>query len=662
MSDSRSPTDPGGSRAPDEEPSTRDDRSLRDARGKVAASSKPTAEQGLSTRSWDERPDHLTSDLDRRSVLDCGWGRLIFGQTFDRHDDIVATVREEQQGRRDICMYAREPHVLVSRAPQELFIDPSYTYRLWLHRYEPPTRTPGLVVREMRDEQEAVAVNEIYTRAGMVTAPTETLWENQRTRTFTYLVAADADTGGIIGTVTGVDHVEAFNDPEGGTSLWCLAVDLNTSRAGVGVSLVRTLVERFKARGRAYLDLSVMHDNDAAISLYEKLGFERVPVYVVKRKNPINERLFAAPPADDLDELNPYARIIADEALRRGIGVEVLDAGWGELRLSHGGRSVDMRESLSELTSAVAMSRCDDKRVTRRILDDAGITVPRGGPATDGAADRRLLEEVGPLVVKPVRGEQGEGITVGVETPAELSAAVETARGVCPEVLLEEVVDGDDLRVVVIDHEVVAAAVRRPAQVVGDGEHTVRELISKKSRRRETATDGESSIPLDDTTEAVVADAGLGLDEVLGADRELRVRDTANLHTGGTIHDVTERLHDGLADASVAASRALDIPVVGLDLIVDDPAEPGYVMIEANERPGLANHEPQPTAQRYVDLLFPATRPLPSGWTPDPPGHDRSRSDLHARGPRTGDEADEGSRPAGPAGPPPPGGDDPPRR
>jgi D-alanine-D-alanine ligase-like ATP-grasp enzyme len=79
------------------------------------------------------------------------------------------------------------------------------------------------------------------------------------------------------------------------------------------------------------------------------------------------------------------------------------------------------------------------------------------------------------------------------------------------------------------------------------------------------------------------------------------------LHTGGTIHDVTEQLHPELVHAAENAARALDIPVTGLDFFVPDVTKPEYVIIEANERPGLANHEPQPTAERFVDFLFPRT-------------------------------------------------------
>src|SRR5690606_15435007 len=111
---------------------------------------------------------------------------------------------------------------------------------------------------------------------------------------------------------------------------------------GVGAALVGTLADVMRNRGRAYMDLSVVHDNDAAIGLYEKLGFERVPVYGVKRKNAINEPLFTGVP-ETIDDLNPYARVIADEATRRGIRVDVLDAEAGELRLTHGARSIVTR-------------------------------------------------------------------------------------------------------------------------------------------------------------------------------------------------------------------------------------------------------------------------------------------------------------------------------
>jgi len=573
----------------------------------------------LST-SWEQAVDVLPSDVRQDVTLECGWGRLVFGQTFTSQERLEAVLRAEKAGRRDICIYPRDPHVLVARAPQELFVDPSHTYRLTFDDYEPaPEVTRAVLIRPVSDGQDVDGMNEVYASARMLQAARAVVLANARDEAFTYLVAVDRASGRVVGTVTGVDHVAAFGDPEGGTSLWCLAVDPQYPLPAVGEALVRLLVEQYRDRGRSYLDLSVLHDNDRAIRLYERLGFSRVPVLCVKRKNPINEPLFVGPPSADYERLNPYARIIADEARRRGIGVEVLDAEWGELRLSHGGRSIVTRESLSELTSAVAMSRCDDKRITRRLLEAAGLRVPRGRTATGDDEDEAFLAEVGDVVVKPARGEQGMGITVGVRTPEQLHRAVALARQHCPQVLLEERVEGEDLRVVVIGHEVVAAAVRRPAAVLGDGRSTVGRLITAQSRRREAATAGESRIPLDEATAEVVADQGYALDDVLPAGVELRVRRTANLHTGGTIHDVTAQLHPSLVTAAVRASRALDISVTGLDFLVPDVSGPDHVFIEANERPGLANHEPQPTAERFVDLLFPETSPLPSAWRPSPP-------------------------------------------
>lgn len=538
--------------------------------------------------------------------VDCGWGRLIFSQTFDDPADLVEALRQEGPARRDIAFYVRDPHVLLAAAPQEIFLDPSHTYRLDMSAYRPSRRQPrGFFVRRLSSEADARAVNRIYAARGMVAVRPDFFWSNRDSRALTYLVAEDEASGEILGTVTGVDHVRAFSDPENGSSLWCLAVDPQASHPGIGEMLVRRLAEHFSARGAAYMDLSVLHDNEQAIALYDKLGFRRVPVFAVKRKNPINEKLFARP-LDDYDALNPYARLIVDEAHRRGVHAEITDAEGGFFRLSHGGRSVHCRESLSELTSGVAMSICDDKAVTRRVVANAGLAVPEQMVATDdGDALQAFIDKHKRVVVKPARGEQGRGIAVGLDALEDTQAAIANARSVCERVLVEACFEGEDLRLVVIDFKLVAAAVRRPPRIVGDGRRKVRSLIASQSRRRAAATGGESKIPVDAETERCLAAAGYTLDSVPDTGVEIIVRKTANLHTGGSIHDVTDIVHHRLVDAAVTAARAIDIPVVGIDFMVKSPSEADYVFIEANERPGLANHEPQPTAERFLDLLFP---------------------------------------------------------
>ncbi len=538
------------------------------------------------------------------AVVDCGWGRLLFAQTYPAAGPLVEALRAEGPDRRDIAFYVRNPHVLLAQAPQELFLDPSHTYRLDLATYRPSRRQPrGFSVRRLASESDEQAINRIYATRRMVQAPSGFIWSRRDDRTLTYLVAEDSASGQVIGTVTGVNHHRGFGDPECGSSLWCLAVDPQATQPGVGEALVRRLAEHFETQGLAYMDLSVMHDNDQAIALYDKLGFRRVSFFGVKRKNPINEPLFTGPA--DGHALNPYGRIIVDEARRRGIHVEVIDAEGGLFRLTWGGRSIRCRESLSELTSSVALSICDDKRMTRRIVEAAGVRVPERFDPDDTAALRAALAAHGQLVVKPARGEQGKGVAVGLSTLEAVEAAVAEARRLCPEVLVEEQVAGEDLRLVLIDYKVVAAAVRRPPRVVGDGRSTVRALIEHQSRRRAAATGGESRIPIDMETERTLAEGGWSLDDVAPIDEEIMVRKAANLHLGGTIHDVTDEVHPTLVAAATAAARAIDIPVTGIDLMVTSPRQPDYAFIEANERPGLANHEPQPTAERFLDLLFP---------------------------------------------------------
>jgi len=541
-------------------------------------------------------------------TLDCGWGRLLFGQTYLDPAALAAALLEEDLERRDIACYVRDPHVVLAAAPQHLFLDPSHTFRLDLTTYRASNRAPrGFAVRLLVSEADGDAVNRIYLSRSMVPVPPGFMFGKRDSRTIVYLVAEDEGTGAIIGTVTGVDHRRAFGDPEQGASLWCLAVDPQAVHPKIGEALVRRLAEYFQARGALHLDLSVMHDNREAIDLYQKLGFVRIPEFTVKHKNPINEKLFVGQPPEQA--LNPYARLLTEEARRRGIGVEVVDAEGGFFRLTSGGRSVLCRESLSELTSGVAVSICDDKAVTRRVVERAGVRVPAQIEFESREQLAEFLASHGSVVVKPARGEQGRGIAVGVDDLDAAMTAVERAHAHCDRVLVEACVHGEDLRLVVIDYKVVAAALRRPARIVGDGQSTVRSLIERQSRRRAAATGGESKIPLDAETERCLAGAGLAFDDVPEKGAEIQVRRTANLHTGGTIHDVTDEVHPELVAAAVRAARAIGIPVTGIDFIVRSPRAAHYAFIEANERPGLANHEPQPTAERFIDLLFPLSMP-----------------------------------------------------
>lgn len=538
--------------------------------------------------------------------FDMGWGRLIFAHTFHDPETLAAAIAGEDENKRDVGLYIKDPHVMLSISPHQLFLDPSHTYRLNLDRDLEAPKTAGYRIREIRDAGDAEAMNRIYATRQMMPIDLQFVLDNRTNPALMHLVAEDVKSGEILGTATGVDHREAFGDPEAGSSFWCLAVSPQAPHPGIGRALVQEVAHLFTRRGLKHMDLSVMYDNEEAIGLYERMGFWRVPVFCLKRKNSFNEPLYIAPVAN-AEKLNPYAEIIVTEARRRGINVEVIDAENGYFSLSFGGRTIVCRESLTEMTSAVAMSRCDDKRVTIRLLREAGLKTPAQIEFEREEDALAFLATHRRVVVKPAQGEQGKGISVDVRTGGDLKAAVEAARKFCDKILIEQLFTGDDLRIIVINHEVVAAALRKPPVIAGTGALSIRDLIDKQSRRRMAATGGESRIPLDAETQRCVEQAGYSLDDILPEGETLTVRKTANLHTGGTIHDVTAALSPALCQAAIVAAHALNIPVTGLDFITPDVTGEAYVIIEANERPGLANHEPQPTAERFIDMLFPNT-------------------------------------------------------
>ncbi|WP_442112917.1 N-acetylglutaminylglutamine synthetase [Pseudomonas sp. NUPR-001] len=545
---------------------------------------------------------------DQPRALHCGWGRLLIGHTYPDATSLATALQDEQPGERDIALYVAAPQQVLAQAPQQLFLDPSDTLRLWFSDYRPAQRVfRGFRIRRAQSSSDWQAINALYLARGMLPVDPALLTPRHLGGPV-YWLAEDDDSGAVIGSVMGLNHHKAFADPEHGSSLWCLAVDPQCTRPGVGEVLVRHLIEHFKSRGLSCLDLSVLHDNRQAKRLYAKLGFRTLPTFAIKRKNGINQPLFLGP--SPKTGLNPYARIIVDEAYRRGIEVQVDDAEAGLFSLSFGGRRVRCRESLSDLTSAVSMTLCQDKSLTHKVLKSAGLQLPAQQLAGNADDNLAFLEDHGAVVVKPLDGEQGQGVAVNLTSLEDINRAIDSARRVDSRVLLESYHQGLDLRIVVIGFEVVAAAIRHPAEIVGDGQHSIGALIEAHSRRRQAATGGESRIPLDDETQRTLHAAGVDYDSVLPASQRLAVRRTANLHTGGCLEDVTARLHPALAEAAIRAARALDIPVVGLDLIVTAADQPEHVFIEANERVGLANHDPQPTAERFVDLLFPHSRSL----------------------------------------------------
>jgi hypothetical protein len=167
-----------------------------------------------------DRVQRADAKLKSNAMVDCGWGRLLFAQTFEYLKQLARCLLEERVGKRDIAIYLGDPHVVLSFAPQDLFLDPSHTFRLWLERYrESPLRPRGFRVRMLNICKDADAAHRLYAERKMVPPSPEFIWEKRASKVLQYWVAKEEQDGTILGVVTGVDHVEAFDDSGRGSSL-----------------------------------------------------------------------------------------------------------------------------------------------------------------------------------------------------------------------------------------------------------------------------------------------------------------------------------------------------------------------------------------------------------------------------------------------------------
>ena len=225
--------------------------------------------------------------MSKSAVIDCGWGRIIFGQSFDSSLEIVGVMQSEPPGRRDVALYVRDSRGILEAAPKTLFLDPSYSYRLDLRfPAEREVLPPRVIIRPAMSWHEA-AVNQLYLACDVVPVRKGYCCDLHNEPAVTLLVAQEPDAqGSIIGVAMGVDHRDAFNDPNNGSSLWALAVAPQTHGSSVRKALVTAMARRFRDAGRSFMDLSVSRDDRDAIALCEELGFLRTPVRAIRRKQP----------------------------------------------------------------------------------------------------------------------------------------------------------------------------------------------------------------------------------------------------------------------------------------------------------------------------------------------------------------------------------------
>lgn len=316
--------------------------------------------------------------------------------------------------------------------------------------------------------------------------------------------------------------------------------------------------------------------------------------------------------------LGPSTRSIVDAAIARGIPWRRLNEG-SLIQLGHGAKQRRIMAAETDRTGAIAEEIAQDKELTRMFLQAVGVPVPAGQPVADAEDAWAAAQRIGaPVVVKPRDGNQGRGVATNLTTREQVMAAFEAARQESAQVIVEKCAQGNDYRLLVVGGRLVAAARREPAHVVGDGVHTIAELIERVNldpRRSDHHATVLSKIHLDPVALGVLNDQGYTAESVPPSGTMVLIRRNANLSTGGTAIDVTERVHPEVADRAIEAARVVGLDIAGIDIVAQDISKPleeqGGVIVEVNAAPGLRMHlQPsaglsRPVGEAIVNMLFP---------------------------------------------------------
>ena len=318
-------------------------------------------------------------------------------------------------------------------------------------------------------------------------------------------------------------------------------------------------------------------------------------------------------------DLGPSTRAIVDAAAARGIPWFRLND-HSLVQLGYGSQRRLIEAAMTDRTSAVALDIVQDKAQTKDMLARAFIPVPEGRTVTDADAAVAAFEDIGrggPVVVKPLDGSQGKGVSVGVGLVDEVRQAFAEARRYSANVVVEEALTGDDYRLLVVGGRLVAASRRSPPCVTGDGTRTVAELVAeanKDARRGEGHERPLTKMRLDDAARCCLRKQGLEVSAVPAAGVQVRLRENANLSTGGTAADVTDVVHSDVRSMCERAARVVGLDICGVDLVSPDITRPpgrGTGIVELNTSPGLRMHmhpgtgAPRAVAGAIVDEIFP---------------------------------------------------------
>lgn len=370
-------------------------------------------------------------------------------------------------------------------------------------------------------------------------------------------------------------------------------------------------------RGRYFV--VVEYKAEQAMRFLLNVAVELVEALVVGDPYPLEERLREARALAGRTELGPSTRAIVESAERRGIPWFRIGDG-SFVQLGHGKNRRHIQAAVSDGTSAVSMEVAGDKELTKILLEQASIPVPRSITVETWTDAVDALHRIGgAVVVKPLDGRQGQGVSLNLTTPEEVAHAFHIAQQFSTHVLVEELFVGRNYRVLMVDYRMVAASERHPAHVFGDGRHTIADLIEIANRdplRGEGHEKPLTRIEIDSILLAHLEKTGLSLAHIPHAGEMVILREGINLSTGGTARDVTDMVHESVRRMCERAARVIGMDVCGIDLVLRDIAEPlmndSGGIIEINASPGLRMHiypsegKSRDVGGAIIDMLYPS--------------------------------------------------------
>lgn len=292
--------------------------------------------------------------------------------------------------------------------------------------------------------------------------------------------------------------------------------------------------------------------------------------------------------------LNASSQLMLAEAEKRGIACDPFD-GTQVIQMTYQGKQWYTAGSRSSFQSAIGQTIADNKGLSKVFIRQAGAPTAQSVMVEKEADLPKITTLKFPLVLKPLRGAHGEGVVIGLP---DFTAAEAAFRAQAGAVLFEELLAGIEYRIVCVDFEFVAAAFRKPAEVVGDGVLTIQQLIQQKNQHpwRQDGHKGQlTKISIDDTVTQNLAAQQLTLESIPALGQTVPLRRTANLSTGGEAWDVTDQVCPENRALFAAIARSCDLNVIGIDCMCQNlstpiTSQPQAGIIEINKSPGLRMH------------------------------------------------------------------------